>query len=287
MGQDRRLGIVLIVVAALALVLVNRVSGRDVQGEAAAPPPIPPPAVGACIDSTGTVPVEVPCTQSHTGEVIESWAAGDQPETSNPDQPGGACMIGYRQFASSKPGWAPPPVQVRRIDVSVGGPIGWAGCLQAPAPAGNATSEQIRYAGRLLDQDSVADYPPQLRSCFVGADAGSLGSPYPVSCDSPHMWELLAVAVSGEPPAASCAEFARSIVGSDTPFNGDHALTTAAMPQVFSSTMTFSVDDPTNTSSVTVAHFGTDPRNCAVRAPEGKQLVGSVVGLGNNPVPFG
>lgn len=243
------------------------------------------PAIGSCIDSGDTAPIVVPCSELHTGEVLESWASGAQPAASDPDQPGGACIIGFRQITPRGSGWAPPPYEIRLVDVVAGGSAGWGACVQEPDPAWGAPDTRVRYTGRLLGKEPVTAFPPQLRACFLAPPQGEPATPKQIACGDPHDWEVLAVTGPVGPVALKCGAFARSIVGSDAVFAGETALTVGTMPGGYGSTAVVTSDPALDEMAVVYVNPGV--ANCAIRAPTGTQLVGSVVGLGNKPLPFG
>lgn len=125
MSMDRKpLGVAIIVATALALLIVNKASGRDAQGTAVPAPPLPVPAAGACIEVPAATRVLVTratvvgCTGPHTGEVVKAWATRSLATSMIP-----CGVIAHADFAAAG-NWAIPPVTAVSFPVSDGGPVG-------------------------------------------------------------------------------------------------------------------------------------------------------------------
>lgn len=279
-GLDRRsAGLVLIVLTLLAMVVVNRLLARDVDGTAVALPPIPPPAVGSCVarvdDPVLAVDPVVDCSVPHAGEVVQSWPAR-KPATA-------ACSGGVAFGWQLGVGWAQPLTSISTTKVSFGGPVGWAACVQIPVERNNP-SVALQHTGSLT-------MPAPGTSAAVGlcfeTTAKSLDSPTvydsQVDCTSPHTVQRLGEFLplpQDQLPSEQCAAFAQRTVNSTQAFSGAGALQSRTSIDLTIGRVT--VRDPGDGTQ----HQADPGLACDVIAASGRQLVGSVVGLGDKPLPY-
>lgn len=275
-GFDRRLiGSWLIVLTAVALLLVSRISGRDIDGAATTVPPLPVPAAGSCLvqepPATAGQPVAadpVPCAAAHTAEVQASWAAND-PAAPEQDQ----CPVAEFQYAdTANEIWSAPTLVYSSVLLRVGGPIGWVACVTMPASDLKAASGQsahpLRWTGPVAGFADVSKRPIQLRACYLAAVADRLQVAR-ADCRTAHASERLGNRYVSDPRGIqqSCAQLAHRLVGSDRPF-ADGALVAVA--------------EPNNTVNPSGHDY-----YCSIVSGTSRPLVDSVMGLGDAPVPFG
>lgn len=293
------LGIAVLVAAALALLIVNRASGRDAQGTAVQAPPLPVPAAGACIEvsaatrTLGTGAHVVPCSTQHTGEVAKAWATRSLRTSST--IPCGVTEVAEFPAAGN---WTIPPITVVSFPMSAGGAIGWTACVAEPATTVGDDPGPVEYVGRISEIATVNELPPVLRMCLLELDdaaAGAQGTTYQkfvrVGCSQQHNWEVLAIlADPTEQAVPDCREFAEQLVGSAAAFTGPDALLAGALPASSGGVLSggLSGTGPSVGSWYTVSADSTqDTDTCAVHAASGRTLVGSVAGLGSKPIPYG
>lgn len=267
MRNERWLGISLLVAAVLAVLVVNRVSGRDVAGEATAVALQPIPPVGSCLDTRGEQPGPVDCRTPHTAEVYQSWRIGHPPAHISDRCASG----GYNSYPPVGADWKTPQIPIVSTRVSTTAPLGWQACVFMPAIVGD-TSRPLSYVGQLSfgSRGTDTDPTPMIGACY-------LPSRMQVDCSTPHTIERIGLFVASdgaEQPAHTCAEFARIQVGSAA-FTGPESLAVVTGNDDWSG---ISVYDARTGESV-------PPQICTVVAP--RDLVGSVVGLSDNPLPYG
>ncbi|MDQ6657443.1 MAG: hypothetical protein M3Z00_04315 [Actinomycetota bacterium] len=273
-GVDRRvLGVAVIVGAVLGLLVVNHANGRDVQGVASAPPLLPLPPAGSCLLQAGADFSVVPCTDRHTSEVAVSRAAMatdaplacDGPPTEIPTHTIGEVSWSYWTF----------PLDSQRV--TFGGPTGWQACVTGLVPPSvRSDSEPAGFRGTIAELADPANRPVDLRVCFNSATDDLESMPPGASCRLRHGGEVLGVAWVKDPTdaglAASCRGLAAALIGSERPVaGGDLLIRTGSKPLV-----------PGTESGGNTAFV-----SCGVQAPGDSQLVGSVIGLGTGPIPFG
>ncbi len=292
--MDRKpLGVAVIVAAALALFIVTKASGRDAPGTAVQAPPLPVPVAGACVEvpaatrMLGTGARVMPCSSEHTGEVIRAWASRSLGSAT------AGCVTTRVARFRAVGNWAVPPITMVSFPARAGGTIGWTACLTAPASTVGADTRPVEYAGRLSQISTVGGLPPGLRMCLLELDdaaAGAQGTVYRklvmVGCSLEHNWEVLGMRADPAKQATpDCLTFAERLVGSVSVFTGADALLAGALPggsgglsgtgQSMGTWYTASTDSTA------------DDDTCTVHAATGRTLVGSVVGLGSKPVPYG
>lgn len=271
----RLIGISLLVVAAVALLVVNRFSGRDVPGQATGLPPIPPPAAGACLIRADVgAPVEVPCTDPHTAEVIQSWNISRRIGAESGCPPGGVTS-GVFAFGDS---WEPATPSMAISTIWFGGPIGWAACVRMPVMEKNQNTP-LRYFGRLTEIGSDSERAAIVGRCFAGRitdEPGSDAYPNQVDCTDPHATQRLGIFLPTrryDEPGQSCRQFAEQTIGPAA--GGSDGLQIAEHTDRSKGSFDVSAEQQT-IFAIT----------CDVQTAPGRQLVGSVVGLGDGPIPF-
>ncbi len=300
--MERRLaGIVVLLLALSAIIVVPSLDGRRVAGSAVATSFPDPPAAGDCLLSpfalTAVSPVKSAeiavtevdlgtCGDSASGEVVAFWETAAAAAQAPSSRFGGPC---YRQAA----GYAGLRSQDRSTDLPdapTDGPVrwkptigftaylvvpgeleqragrSWAGCLVVPT-GGPAYSGTLRDAFR-------RGLPPQYALCFASSDLGVL--PALLLCDQPHPAELLATGLIPDRSQVSladiddsCQQIAGRLIGTADPTRGD-AL------EIVADRLTSQSDDRPD-GPLTIACFAT--------AAGSAQLLGSVIGLGERTVP--
>jgi len=196
-------GFLVLLVAAAALVVLNRVAAQRISGTAVTDWPAPP-AVGSCIDllSGGGGVAVVPCDGPHDAEVTKAYSALDPVLAASPSASiDAACADAARAHLGdgaggekpSSPAPADGPDHILALGLNfaasaAGAPAveragdrGWMICDIQPAQA-------ARYSGSVRGATS-ADAPDAYRWCWSEADQRT-----PVSCAEPHAAELLGTA---------------------------------------------------------------------------------------------
>ena len=306
-GMDRRLaGIVVLVVAITAVAVLPAIDGRRVAGAAVAMAFPPPPKVGDCVlppfpseAQSADWPPEIPvtairfgsCEGAIVGEVV-GLRDTDSSEAGNADRfrPRAPCFRETAAFAglersgrsTTVPGapsdgpvaWLPtvgfigylvvPSTQERNAGRS------WAACLAVPTP------DQPAYQGSLRDAFTIGMFPDQFGLCWAEADLDVI--PELVGCAEPHPAELLATGwirnrsvVSRAEIDASCLDIAGRIMRADDPTRG------GALIIVTDPVRRDGASSPDSPMSV----------GCFVTTAGTAPLAGTVIGLGDRPVPLG
>jgi Septum formation len=316
--MDRRLVGALLVVAVLsAAIVLPLVSGRRVAGTAL-PIDLPdPPRVGDCLlnplpasdnqDLTDGTTVDLagypagrqnavtavaafgPCDGPVSGEVVQVVNAGGDPlarrvaaaasdegcRSATAEYTGLLAVI--RQFTNplgpaAAVRWD-PTVNVRHVWVqpeAVQRAAGrtWLACAVTPA-------RPVRYLGLVSGAFTGHSLPDQFGVCWLQTDVSAAATF--VDCSEPHRSELVSIgSVSGRSNVAardvstSCERLASRIVGRADPTAGG-ALTVGVDPEELRDYLATG-----RTVDVT----------CFLTAGGDRRLVGTLVGLGDRPVPF-
>ncbi len=294
--------LVLVLVGATAVPVA--LSGRRVAGVPVGMDFGVPPQVGECLQSplplggTGGLAVEIPitdvvlgpCTGVVGGEVV-AWVPQ---RTTEDEEPGtsrrlrGPCfreaaqyagleMTGRRVVAPGAPAsdlvrWSPTVgFDAHRL---VPGPTeakagrSWYACVAVPVA-------HSTYTGSLRGAFVAGSPPAEFGMCWDGADLDTLARVLP--CGGPHAAELLATAWVLDRSRAQRADLQR----------GCESIVARILRR----------DDPTADGKLTVvldpasrdgAMVGNEPQSvgCFVTANPPAQLVGTLVGLADRPVPF-
>jgi hypothetical protein len=302
--MDRRLaGIVVLILALAAVVVVPSVDGRRVAGTAVATTFPDPPAVGDCLRaplpasvlSPGPVPeVRVtaadlgPCEGSVSGEVVAFWATPAIAQAAPSSRFGGPCYPQAAEFAgldvstprsTDVPGapsgglvrWK-PTISFQAVQVVPGeeeqrAGRTWTACLVVP-------SGEPSYQGTL--RNAVTEgMPAGFSLCWNGTDLDRM--PEFLPCGQPHEAELVATGwvrdrstVTIPEVGEACAGIAGRLMGSADPTRGGQL-------RVVADRMTAQADGRSD-GPLTVA--------CFVTSAADQQLSGSVIGLGERDVPF-
>lgn len=264
----------MLILAAMVAALAVGSARQRTAGTAVALPVVAVPTSGTCLRHTGTSDaVEVPCEQAHTAEVLtarHAWSADDD---------AGYCRTVYAtSYISSAVDWAPPPnvAEVTGRIRSGGGELGWIACARRPV-AGLHDPGPLSYLGLLSDPGGPT---ATVGTCF-GDDDQRIG------CSLPHRSERLGVfraADRTQQPITNCATFAAGIIGSADAFTGPTALTATAADLPSAEEQAGMLPWFETEREAAVAPV---PQTCDARAPNGRTLTGSVIGLGADPVPFG
>lgn len=301
--MDRRLaGIVLLIVALVAVIVVPSLTGRRVAGSAVATVFPDPPVAGDCllapfpIDVRSGVPPEIAvtvtrfgsCAGSIAGEVVAVWPNESSAQAAATSRRAGPCYQATATYAGLEstrrstdlPG-APSPGPVRwkptigfepyhvipsREERSAG--RSWVACLAVPT--GRPT-----YRGTLSDAFTTGSLPAEFGLCWEGDDIDRL--PAPVPCTEPHTAELLAtgwirdrLAAPTELLDAACPAMAARLMRTDDPTRGGQL-------QIVSDRFTADVFSRSD-APLTIG--------CVVSAAGSQLLTGTLIGLGDRPAPL-
>lgn len=269
-GRERRaLGLLLIVAAVIAALAAGAVRQRT-AGTAVAEPVVPAPAAGSCLSNVTTRDaVVVRCDEVHTAEVLTARQVW-RPE------PGEPCRTVFStSIIATGADWAPPPDVARSTGELRGGGerVGWIACVQRPV-AGLHDPGPLHYRGRLTD--------PGGATAVVGTCFDDLAAR--IGCSLLHRSERVGIfrAETGERrPVTSCSRYAGTVVGSPDAFSGSPALVALATDVPFAEQQNGML--PRSGADVPAS---SPELSCEVRAPAGRALTGSVVGLGLAPLPL-
>jgi hypothetical protein len=303
--MDRRVtGIVVLVLALIAIVVLPSISGRRVPGTAVALVFADPPAVGDCsrplpsgsVDNSGSAP-EVsaaamtfgPCSGAIGGEVVGVWptpaaALADQSGSSR----GGVCyrqaadFAGLRAFGRTTDAFGDPfdgavywkptigfdPVNIVPDPVAAAGGQTWVACLAVPTKASS-------YLGTLRNAYVSGRLPDAFGLCWDNDDLDKEVQLLP--CDQPHPAELLATGwvpnrskILNSQIDASCRTAAGRIMRSADPSRQ------GAVSIVADLVSKDGAQTPDAPLSV----------NCFATAVSPRKLSGSVVGVADGPLPM-
>jgi len=302
--MDRRwVGVLVLVLALVAVAAAPSLTGRRVAGSAE--PVIFPdsPQVGECLISafpvaSGTEPAlpEISADEARFGEcggvvggeVVAVWARANDAGL-GAGRPGrDPCYPSTAEFAglvstgrsTDLPGaqstgpvrWRPTigydPVRVVPGDLERRAGRDWLGCLAVP-------TGHVRYPGTLRDAFTTGAMPAQFGSCWTGANLDQV--PLTVPCDQPHRAELLAmgwirdrVDAPTEVIDESCFAIAGRIMRTADPTrNGELTVVADRM----TSGVVSRPDAP-----LTIA--------CFVTSAGPQHLSGTLIGLADRPVPL-
>lgn len=293
MGR-RGLGLAILLLAAFALLVVPRALREEtVTGDAIRGPFPEPPPIGACIDGaqhTGHTEV-VPCTEPHTLEITARWLADDPDNSVVNDREvcrlAGSVYIGLDRLPSLGD-WGVNIAAVETPSVYAArderiGKSGWTACAVAVANR-VPLSRSLRNAFT-----TPTFFPGELSQCLARSGSDGYSS---VACSVSHSWEVLATAVVPAEytdvvvtensasyqtawiatAAPTCADLAANLIGTPDPtFGGELSL---GQEEWFAGS---NQDDLAN-STATVA--------CVIRVADDRELVGSLIGLGDGPLPW-
>jgi len=285
--MNRRVsGLVLLLLAVTAVVIVRAVQHPGVAGRPVAAPLPGPPAVGSCLLLQDGVPRPVDCADPHDLEVI----AGVEADATSPTV--AQCRARAADYLAPilVDDWqVPVAVDVAVVSAPTGervGSRGWQACTVRP-------STHDRFTGSLRGM-TLATYRTDLfGTCFDRSTGPDL------PCDGPHDAERLGTAdlVETDPAFINakpyyginytavtlpdsvladltrrCRSLAVALTGAADPTYGGQLEIRADIRSVLTT-------ERRDTVEIVLG--------CLAVAPAGRPLTGSVVGLGSRPLPFG
>jgi len=300
--MDRRLaGLVVLILVVVAAAVLPGLAGRRVAGFAVAAALPDPPAVGDCAASAPSrqggsfgEPSNLdasqvswgPCSGPIVGEVVAVQPSDHEPMSLEAGWEG-PCFRAAAAFAGldvtgpsvAVPGapstgalsWEPtigatiqrvaPGDEERRAGRS------WLACLVT-------TSSGQTYRGTLAQGFGTGRIPDEYGLCWNGTDLDEAVSPIP--CDEVHSTQLMAVGSAGDRSlvsevdlAAICQEITTVLMRTELPVRSGELVTA------------IDVTDGGDTTSDAPPTVG-----CFAAATGQRELNGSVIGLGDRPVPF-
>jgi hypothetical protein len=324
-GSPRRVGLLLVVVVLLAVAVVPGVRPRTVAGTASAPPVPAPPTPGQCVlepidplwnapsiddrvgggsATTSAYPRLTlgPCGGSRYGEVTTVTTTPAEPVigvgsdgtfANDPAvdtcAPAASRYIGLAMTGSQRAplagGWYPS----QTVDAAATIPSRrqaasgqhWLACIAylGASPVNPlAVADQERYDGSLRDALSTGRQRNRIGTCATDADltGGVLGL---VACTPPHRSELFAAGGSGTQPLEradlqqSCDLVAHRLTGIRDLDAAGFTVEVQAIASTGVPITTASIPAGVNVS-------------CGVTARNGRQLNGSLLALGGQPIPW-
>src|SRR6185312_8156119 len=244
--MDRRWGgIVLLVAAVAAAVVLGSLHTKQVGGVAVTAPPPGPPAVGSCLGAMAGYgypfqATPVSCDQAHVGEVVEVMPDGALSRATSPadasndhGDPAAACQeaasgyLGVAQASTWYPSAAYGSYLIQPDSISQQSGSTWLVCAVGTSAADLG---QGAYDGTLRDAVEGGRFPSSFAVCPLSFDNVSMAQ----SCTSPHRLESFgttSVGDTGQLPelTASCASWVASLTGQADPTAGGR-LTVALVP---------------------------------------------------------
>ena len=260
------------VIAAVGLLLVlgSTLPSAGISGEAT-PVSVPAaPAVGQCLTAASVV---IDCSRPHRWEVTASWAAVDghrSIEATEDTCRNRGASYGHLRDVSRLAGWTlriSSITAVRQAPANArAGLLGWAVCTIQPAWVDSRTGS----IGAVRRPDQA---PELFGLCLYNTPLAGGG----VDCGEIHDQQLLGstvivsedAAAAGKAATASCYQLAALVIGvSDPTFHGQ---------------LSIHVDiEPDSATSASGRFSG----KCSVISIAGNMLNGTVVGLGDGPLPL-
>ena len=276
----RLLGVALVLIVALGLPSVVRWNNRPIVGAAVVARTVVVPGVGDCVGAlTGPTPPLLPlvfgisaavvdetatvfstCVGTHVGEVVafrrEVPGASDHARSSAAGKWCTDVAAGYRehlrwQVAPVAAGvWSPAVVQRYLAVLSAPGPDRWAVCaVLAPGLEW--------YRGSYLRSMADAPAPAPFGSCRSGELPDRR-----VSCETPHGQQVFGTVMAGATPTMqSCRDLVARLTAMADPTGGGRL-------------------------EVGLADLGS-VATCRVRVVGPQRLTGTLLGLGDAPLPLG
>jgi len=302
--MHRRLaGVVVLVLALVAVMAVPSIAGRRMAGSAIAVALPDPPQVGDCLlapitqtSSSGGWPREIPydagdfgsCDGPIAGEIVGVWGSAAEADEGSRSRLGGPCYRQAADFAGlvrsgrstvvpggpvdAQVAWKPTigfvPYRIVPGQVEQNAGRSWTACVAVP-------TSQSTYRGTLRDAYTTGTMVDDFGLCWSAHDLD--GTATTLQCDRPHPTELLATGwimdrstMSWPGLNASCLALAASIMHTVDATRGG-ALSVVVDPFRMDGAMR-----PDAPLSV----------NCFVTSAGPQQLTGTVIGLGARPIPF-
>ncbi len=302
-----RVGLCLLLVAGLAALTIRAVMAPGLAGSATAAPMPLPPAVGSCVVLDGASVSVVQCAEPHSGEVVMSWSAGVDPaDAVAPEADSRVTFSVVRSLPSGSDrgcagwtqqytGWTRYLAEHRNDLWFPPEPLAVGRMLAAPAGAGLpdrhwvacvALTADPLYIGTIrgVAQDYEADRPDAVAVCVTTQHA-KVAFP---QCAQAHTTELLASVALTQQMMMShtvavdhtsvqvhqlCLKMATQLTGNRDPTYGGQL-----------EVVTESVWQQTPQASVAGVPSWVIP-DCLIRVVGSGELVGSVIGLGDSPLP--
>jgi len=303
MVQRRLVGVLLLAAAVLAVVVVAGLAPRRVAGVPQAVWAPGPPAVGDCVPepvnpaSWGVFPYHYPqlrfeaCDGFRFGEVVAVLADPAEPPATTASATSGSvgdpnaetCLEEGSSYVGSDTlfrYWSPRvyafsvPVSPSPLQRSVG--QHWLACA-AFIPADQAQTAVERYDGSLRNALSTGNEREVLGFCGSGSD---WTTGYVSTCGSPHDFQVLASGIVGGGDV-SRTELQRTCV--------QVAKRLTALPDVTAAgalAVKLQSIDNTGASFDSGGVHVEATIGCGIRAVGSRQLVGSLVALGDLPIPW-
>ncbi len=311
--RSRQLGACALVVAVVAALALPRLLAPGVVGAASAAPLPPPPPVGSCLQLAIETVEVVGCDRPHTAEVLQTWPADRQPDGATAldgrpapleGEPYGSdawfaqsvdmCWPAMDDYLAIPPldataVWIAIPVQIVPRFISApaeqsAGKRRWRACVLT-APSGQEFVGTLRNAGA---PDSLR--PAPFGSCVWSGTGSVVGV---VGCAGPHQIELLGyfnptmamfqagsieTGMTAQDIQDSCTALASRMTRSADPTYGGR-LRISARP-LFNSLSGYVDAAGTAVSQLVVP-------DCFAELVGAGDLAGTVVGLGDGPLPLG
>ncbi len=301
----RAIGLLIIVLVVVSAVLAPGLLGRQVSGVATAVPVPASPRVGDCLTTAAdqspppTVEIIAPCAAGRFGEVVTVTA--DPGAGAPAGRPDDAVVSDdrYRQSCSDQvlrylgltvgsdhQGFLPPYwLPLAPLDMSIHRPSArqlaagqhWLACAFY---VHDHTGRSASYRNSARDAYGLGIPPAALAYCL---STGDLTSAQSVPCSQPHGAEAFGGTGTARPGLTarslddSCAALTSRLTRMPDPTAGGKLAVTAA-----------AVHSPSGTSQpgLGAPDDSTGFAACMISAPPGRQLVGTLMALGDRPVPW-
>lgn len=298
--RSRRAGSVLLILGLLAVLFSRAAVGFTVRGHPAAQPLPTAPPVGSCLLIDGDSTLLTACADDHNAEVVQSWDAGAAPAAAPPfaeigtTGSAGACVWAQTKYlhpsgtdVSGEWTIAKPTVRSRLIAAPPGqrsGGAGWTACI-IESPHAQTFTGSVRSHVRPLPS-----WPSLFASCVVDRTAGDL-----TDCTGRHRIEVLgwfsAAAVIGQDGLytgpiegtelqRTCTDLIATMTGATDPTYGG-TLRIVARPLF--PTWAYTILTRADTGQVVAT---AQPRPLCYVEVDATTLTGTVIGLGDNPLPL-
>lgn len=282
----RAVGLALLLAVLLVVTGVAGTRPRHTAGQGSAAPSTALPAVGSCLrwsvdpaapltPAAGTVAV-VGCRQVHQGQVLSTWRPGTLDRAAEPGRCPRVSVVweaGHPAADRALTDWSVPVISRSNVVVT-GGPT----LLDFTACASILRWDSGRYSLLSIDRALAdrgrqgADVPEDATvSWCLDDQRRSTG------CQQPHTFERVGVFSTDGPrvtPMSSCQDRARAVVGAEEMVSGIPG------PGVLTTHVGATTEETLGGSADVTFLL------CDVIAPRGRQLVDTVVGWGERPLPL-
>lgn len=306
----RGVGALVLLTAVVLVLATSALLNPGLAGQPAAAPLPAPPAVGSCLVLTPDRADAVPCDQEHHAEVVRTWPAGTLPPgvatfAAIAAYPfGGGGRVGTADCEDEQQAW------VQGADVPgsqfwvVSSPVVDSQLLAAPPAQRTASQGWVACIVVAPDRQLLTGSlragtptPPVSRLGSCVQEATNAWGPVTLTCDQPHRTEILASFRIGSvfddqghyigfandaTLSASCTALVAAVARTDDPTFGGRlevraeSLFPASIWEV----------DATDPAGMPVHTYIPLPQ-CAVELVGDGTLSGTVVGLGDGPLPLG